>query len=59
VLRIERRVHELEERRTLLEYLEQAPVDAELLRADVLEQARGAADVQPLLCAQELRERGP
>src|SRR5439155_25930601 len=53
---VERLVHELEERRTLLERLEQAPVDAKLFRTHVLEQAGGAPDVEPLLRPEQLRE---
>src|SRR2546423_15223828 len=43
-LRVERLVHELEQRCPLLECLEQAAVDPELIRSDVAEEAGRATD---------------
>ena len=47
--RVERPAQQLEQRRTMLEDLEQPPVRRELLLAHVVEEPGGAADVEPPL----------
>src|SRR5579862_5917552 len=58
--RLERRLTEdVEQRRPLLDELEEVAVGLELLGADLAEEVGGAADVEPLLGGDELREGRP
>src|SRR5438105_14932141 len=57
---VERLADDLKQRRPLLEHLQQAVVPLELLTAQILEQARRAADVQALpFGCESLTEQGP
>src|SRR5690242_2981901 len=55
--RVERAAQELEERRAVLEDLEQPPVRRELVLAHLVEEPRCAADEQPPLVVGRARER--
>src|SRR3954447_10853304 len=55
---IERSAQELEQRRAVLEDLEQPPVRRELVLAHIVEKARGSADIEAPLVVGRAREGG-